>query len=136
MSATSALELNEPGLPEVALAGRSNVGKSSLLNAILEKKSRFNVSGTPGKTREVRRGSARRPAPRRPRPAPHPQIQLFGVGPATGATGVLADLPGYGYARVSRDRRAALHSLITDYCFPDGAANPRLHRVFLLIDSK
>lgn len=139
VSAESAIDLNEPGLPVVALAGRSNVGKSSLLNAILEKKTRFNVSGTPGKTREVRRTSTRHPRIRLRadrRPSPRPQVQLFGIGPATAATGILADLPGYGYARVSRDRRAALHSLITDYCFPDGAANPLLHRVFLLIDSK
>lgn len=67
--------LPELGLPEVAFAGRSNVGKSSLLNRILNRKRAARVSSTPGRTQS---------------------INLFEVGGAV----VFADLPGYGYAKV------------------------------------
>jgi GTP-binding protein len=80
----------EPKLPEVAFAGRSNVGKSSLINALLRRKKIARVSNTPGRTRE---------------------INFFEVNEQF----VLADLPGYGYARVSKERRAAWRPLIEGY---------------------
>ncbi len=67
--------LPEIGLPEVAFAGRSNVGKSSLINRLLHRKRAARVSSTPGRTQA---------------------INLFRVGDAV----VFADLPGYGYAKV------------------------------------
>lgn len=70
-----ASELPATGLPEVAFAGRSNVGKSSLLNRVLNRKRAARVSSTPGRTQH---------------------INLYQVGDAV----VFADLPGYGYARV------------------------------------
>jgi GTP-binding protein len=76
--------------PEVAFAGRSNVGKSSLLNALVRRKAFARVSKTPGRTRE---------------------INFFAVNQAF----VLADLPGYGYARISKERQAAWKPLIEGY---------------------
>lgn len=77
-------------LPEVAFAGRSNVGKSSLLNRLVRRKAFARVSRTPGRTRE---------------------INFFEVN----GRFVLADLPGYGYARVSKERRAEWRPLIEGY---------------------
>jgi GTP-binding protein len=78
------------GWPEVAFAGRSNVGKSSLLNALVRRKAFARVSKTPGRTRE---------------------INFFAVNGAF----VLADLPGYGYARISKERKAEWKPLIEGY---------------------
>ncbi|HEY5087208.1 MAG TPA: ribosome biogenesis GTP-binding protein YihA/YsxC [Gemmatimonadaceae bacterium] len=80
----------ELDLPEIAFAGRSNVGKSSLLNKVLKRRSFARVSKTPGRTRE---------------------INFFKVNDAF----LLADLPGYGYARVSKERSADWGPLIDSY---------------------
>ena len=80
----------ETDLPEVAFAGRSNVGKSSLLNRLVRRKAFARVSRTPGRTRE---------------------INFFRVND----TFILADLPGYGYARVSKERKADWRPLIEGY---------------------
>src|SRR2546423_11856565 len=80
----------EPRWPEVAFAGRSNVGKSSLLNQLVRRKRFARVSNTPGRTREV---------------------NFFLVN----AQFVLVDLPGYGYARISKERRAEWKPLIEGY---------------------
>jgi GTP-binding protein len=80
----------EPKLPEVAFAGRSNVGKSSLLNRLVRRKRFARVSNTPGRTRE---------------------INFFVVNKQF----VLVDLPGYGYARISKERRAEWRPLIEGY---------------------
>jgi GTP-binding protein len=80
----------EPKWPEVAFAGRSNVGKSSLLNRLVRRKRIARVSNTPGRTREV---------------------NFFLVNDQF----VLVDLPGYGYARISKERRAEWRPLIEGY---------------------
>ena len=80
----------ETSLPEIAFAGSSKVGKSSLLNRLVHRKKFARVSNTPGRTRE---------------------INFFKVND----TFVLADLPGYGYARVSKERRAEWKPLIESY---------------------
>lgn len=80
----------EPKWPEVAFAGRSNVGKSSLLNRLVRRKRIARVSNTPGRTREV---------------------NFFLVNNQF----VLVDLPGYGYARISKERRAEWRPLIEGY---------------------
>ena len=80
----------ESSLPEIAFAGRSNVGKSSLLNRLIHRKKFARVSNTPGRTREV---------------------NFFKVNDAF----ILVDLPGYGYARVSKERRAEWRPLIEGY---------------------
>ena len=77
-------------LPEVAFAGRSNVGKSSLLNRLVRRKAFARVSNTPGRTRE---------------------INFFKVNDLF----VLADLPGYGYARIAKERKAEWLPLIEGY---------------------
>lgn len=80
----------ESPLPEVAFAGRSNVGKSSLLNALVRRKSFARVSRTPGRTRE---------------------INFFRVNNGF----VLVDLPGYGYARVSKEKKSEWRPMIESY---------------------
>ena len=80
----------ESSLPEVAFAGRSNVGKSSLLNILVRRKSFARVSRTPGRTRE---------------------INFFRVN----NTFVLVDLPGYGYARISKAKKAEWRPMIESY---------------------
>ena len=92
-------------LPEIAFAGRSNVGKSSLLNRLLRRKAFARVSNTPGRTRE---------------------INFFKVNDSF----VLADLPGYGYARISKARKAEWRPLIEGYL----RDSPQLRGVVLLLD--
>jgi GTP-binding protein len=94
-------------LPEVAFAGRSNVGKSSLLNKLVHRKKIARVSNTPGRTREV---------------------NFFKVN----GTFVLVDLPGYGYARVSKERRAEWRPLIESYL----RSTDQLRGVVQLLDSR
>jgi GTP-binding protein len=92
-------------LPEVAFAGRSNVGKSSLLNRLVGRKSLARVSRTPGRTRE---------------------INFFRVN----SHFVLADLPGYGYARISKEKKADWKPLIEGYL----RRTPTLAGVVQLLD--
>ena len=80
----------ELSLPEIAFAGRSNVGKSSLLNTLVRRKAFARVSRTPGRTRE---------------------INFFNVNNQF----ILADLPGYGYAKISKERKADWKPLIEGY---------------------
>ena len=94
-----------PGLPEIAFAGRSNVGKSSLLNRLVRRKAFARVSRTPGRTRE---------------------INFFQVNDQL----VFADLPGYGYARVAHEQRDAWRPLIEGYLRNSDA----LHGVVQLLD--
>ena len=95
----------EHQLPEIAFVGRSNVGKSSLLNKLMRRKSFARVSNTPGRTRE---------------------IHFFDVNHQF----VLADLPGYGYARISKTRKAEWRPLIEGYL----GTSPRLQGVVQLLD--
>ena len=92
-------------MPEVAFAGRSNVGKSSLLNALVRRKAFARVSKTPGRTRE---------------------INFFAVN----GTFVLTDLPGYGYAKISKERQAEWRPLIEGYLRGSG----NLRGIVLLLD--
>jgi GTP-binding protein len=82
--------------PEIAVVGRSNVGKSSLINSLLQRKGLAKVSRTPGKTRAVNLFTV---------VTDDPQLSRF----------VLADLPGYGYAKVSKAERAQWAPLIEEY---------------------
>ena len=97
----------EPSLPEVAFAGRSNVGKSSLINRLVSRKKLARVSNTPGRTRE---------------------INFFRVNDDF----ILVDLPGYGYARISKEARAAWKPLIEDYL----SGSPRLRGIVQLLDAR
>ena len=95
LSATSAEQFPAPGPPEIAFLGRSNVGKSSLINSLLGAKV-ARTSSTPGRTRAINFFEIRHPG--NPRPS-------F----------VFADLPGYGYAKVSRQLSAEWPTFIEPY---------------------
>jgi GTP-binding protein len=95
----------ETTLPEVAFAGRSNVGKSSLINALLRRSKAARVSNTPGRTRE---------------------INFFKVNDQF----ILVDLPGYGYARISKERKAEWKPMIEGYL----GNSPNLRGIVQLLD--
>jgi GTP-binding protein len=95
------------GLPEIAFVGRSNVGKSSLLNRLVRRRGLARVSRTPGRTQE---------------------INFFRVNDAF----VLVDLPGYGYARVAKERRETWRPLIAQYL----TSSPALRGVVQLVDAR
>ncbi len=95
------------GAPEVAFAGRSNVGKSSLINALTGRGSLARTSHTPGRTQEL--------------------IFFDLAGKAT-----LVDMPGYGYAAVSKAKSASWGQLVRDYL----RGRPSLMRVFVLVDGR
>jgi len=99
-----------PGLPEVAFLGRSNVGKSSLLNRLAHRKQLARTSATPGKTRLVHFYRVER----------------------TGPDLLLVDLPGYGWARVSRSERAGWQRLVEGYL----EGRPTLRVAVLLQDGR
>jgi GTP-binding protein len=93
--------------PEFAFIGRSNVGKSSLINALVNQKKLARVSNTPGRTQE---------------------INFFNLG----NHGQLVDLPGYGYAQVSKEKRLQW----ADFIFSFLKGRSVLKRVYVLIDSR
>ncbi|MET0546104.1 MAG: ribosome biogenesis GTP-binding protein YihA/YsxC [Caulobacterales bacterium] len=97
--------------PEVAFAGRSNVGKSSLLNALVQRRSLARASGDPGRTRE---------------------LNFFALGVAPAPHLYLVDLPGYGYAKVSASAVKQWTKLTQDYL----RGRTSLKRVLLLVDSR
>ncbi len=100
------------GPPEIAVVGRSNVGKSSLLNALTNRKMLARVSHTPGRTQ---------------------QLNFFALGGAPGAERLrLVDMPGYGYAAVGREKVASWTALMRSYL--KGRAS--LLRVFVLVDGR
>lgn len=101
-------QLIEMPLPQLALAGRSNVGKSSLLNKLAGRKSLAKTSSTPGKTRS---------------------LNFYKVSPEAF---YLVDLPGYGYARCSKTERNKWAMLISTYL----KNNPYLFAVIALFDSR
>ena len=117
------------GPPEIAFAGRSNVGKSSLLNALIGRRMLAHTSGTPGKTQALNFYGLRiAGAPRPP-------------GDPDGPSLYFVDLPGYGYAKVSRDQREAWQRLVGRYVTERaegvgaGTLGP-LRAVVQLIDSR
>ena len=100
-------QLPKDSLPEFAFIGRSNVGKSSLVNMLTGRSGLAKVSGTPGKTR---------------------LINHFRINDSW----YLVDLPGYGYARTSKTQRAEFAKIITDYVL----RCERMHFLFVLVDSR
>ncbi len=99
--------LPEADLSEVAFAGRSNVGKSSLINALTGRNTLARTSNTPGRTQ---------------------QLNFFNLGGKI----YLVDMPGYGYAKVSKSQVAEWTQLIKDYL----RGRPTLRCVFILVDAR
>lgn len=100
-------QLPKEDIPEFAFVGRSNVGKSSLINMLCNNKSLAKTSSTPGKTQT---------------------INLFHINKQW----YLVDLPGYGFAQTAKAVRAKFQSLVTDYV----SDRPQLKQVFVLIDGR
>jgi GTP-binding protein len=98
-------------LPEIAFCGRSNVGKSSLVNALTGRRTLARTSNTPGRTQE---------------------INLFALGPEGTPRLMLADLPGHGFARAPKAKVDAWTRLVNAYL----KGRPPLRRVLLLVDSR
>jgi GTP-binding protein len=101
--------LPEPALPEIAFAGRSNVGKSSLLNRLTNRTGLARTSNTPGRTQE---------------------LNIFEVGDPPVLR--LVDMPGYGFAKAPKDVARKWRYLVNDYL----RGRPVLKRALLLIDSR
>lgn len=107
---TSAVRKNQypvTGFPEVAFVGRSNVGKSTIINAITNRRKLAKVSKTPGRTRLV---------------------NFFLINGAA----MLVDLPGYGYAKISKTAKSSWGKIIEDYIIN----SPNLKKFVLLVDSR
>jgi len=107
MGAASLESIPAAHVPEIAFAGRSNAGKSSLVNALTGRKTLARVSDTPGRTR---------------------QLNFFRLDDRM----MLADLPGYGFARASKEDAARWTELVFAYL----RGRPNLKRTILLIDSR
>ena len=101
--------LPEPDVPEVAFAGRSNVGKSSLLNALINRKAMARTSNTPGRTQE---------------------LNFFDLGEPLRLR--LVDMPGYGFAEAPKDLVKRWRGLVNRYL----RGRPVLKRALVLIDSR
>lgn len=107
ISNSDVLKCPQENLPEYAFIGRSNVGKSSLINSLLQRKSLAKTSGRPGKTQLIN----------------HFKINK---------NWFLVDLPGYGYANVSKKQKKTFQKFITDYF----SQRTQLVMAFLLIDCR
>ena len=100
-------QVPKDSLPDIAFIGRSNVGKSSLINMLTKHKGLAKVAATPGKTR---------------------LINHFTINDSW----YLVDLPGYGYARTGKSTRNTFAKIITDYVFKC----EKMHFLFVLVDSR
>jgi GTP-binding protein len=112
LAAGSSLDnLTPPALPEIAFAGRSNVGKSSLMNALMQRKKLVRTSSTPGCTRT---------------------LNLFKAKLNDGLEVELCDLPGYGYAKLSKAESRAFRGMVEGYL----RGRPSLVALVILVDAR
>lgn len=107
ITAVKAHQYPNTGFQEIAFVGRSNVGKSSIINTLVNRKNLARVGATPGKTRV---------------------INFYNVNDDF----YLVDLPGYGYANVSKDMKESWHETIETYLY--SRSNLRLNLIILLVD--
>jgi GTP-binding protein len=112
-SAASPSEFPPDGLPQIAVAGRSNVGKSSLLNMLAQRRNLVKTSQMPGKTRLI-------------------NFFLINKNGPAGSSFYLVDIPGFGYAKVGRAEKRAMEDSIEAFF----AGNERLRGLLYLIDSR
>jgi len=110
-TASQLRELPQTELPEIAFVGRSNAGKSTAINTMTQQKRLAFASKTPGRTQH---------------------INLFELGPKTGADALFADLPGYGYAAVARGAKLRWQQVMADYL----EVRRSLAGLVLMIDSR
>ncbi|HEY9025058.1 MAG TPA: ribosome biogenesis GTP-binding protein YihA/YsxC [Burkholderiaceae bacterium] len=110
-SAGKISQLPQGDMPEIAFVGRSNAGKSSAINALAQQRQLAFASKTPGRTQ---------------------LINLFALGPREAPDAFLADLPGYGYAAVGRDKKLVWQKVMADYL----EVRRALAGVVLMVDSR
>jgi len=108
-----------PDKPEYAFIGRSNVGKSSLINMIVEKKNLAKTSGTPGKTQLINLFQV-------------DSVSQISNRKSINETWLVTDLPGYGFAKISKTKREEWNKMIEDYL----RKRTSLMTVFALVDSR
>ena len=106
-TATNSAQWPREPVPEVAFVGRSNVGKSSMINTLAHRNKLVRVSNTPGRTQ---------------------QLNFFDLGGRL----TMVDMPGYGYAKVSKTERDEWNELIYNYL----RGRPNLRCVFVLVDAR
>jgi GTP-binding protein len=111
LGAAALSQLPEPNATEIAFAGRSNVGKSSLMNALTGRNNLARTSNTPGRTQ---------------------QLNFFFLGERKKLGLYIVDLPGYGYAKVSKSLVKDWVKLMREYL----RGRPNLRRVFVLVDGR
>lgn len=115
ISSPSVDQCPKPDRPEFAFIGRSNVGKSSLINMLCNKKNLARISATPGKTQMIN------------------HYEINGSQSKSGiAAWYLVDLPGYGFASVSQKQRKSWEKMIEDYI----RKRPNLVNLYVLVDSR
>ena len=110
-SAGKIVQLPQGDMPEIAFVGRSNAGKSSAINTLAQQRQLAFASKTPGRTQ---------------------LINLFALGPKDATEAFLADLPGYGYAAVGRDKKLVWQKVMADYL----EVRRALYGVVLMVDSR
>lgn len=114
-SAPRLAELPDTDVPEVALIGRSNTGKSTLINRLVQRKSLARVGATPGRTQHAVLFGIK---------ARSPQGRILSLG--------LVDLPGFGYAKVGKSRKRQMEAVVAEYI----SARRTLNVVILLNDCR
>ena len=125
--AVKAEQFPEIGVSEFAFFGRSNAGKSSLINMLVNRKNLVKTGSRPGMTREVNFFLVNRPASLNF----NPKTKKFS-GPAPKDMFVLTDLPGYGYAKLSGGMTLQIDKMLYEYC----TSRPLLKTIFFLMDMR
>ena len=123
--AITSKQFPQTGIPEFAFFGRSNAGKSSLINMLVNRKNLVKTGAKPGMTREINFFMVNAPAKNSAIKTDTAKISTASNTPFT-----IADLPGYGFAQVSQAERKRIDAMLYDYC----TTRSTLKTVFLLMD--